>query len=336
MAGLRTNIIRGGALLSLVVLFTACSEKATCALEGCTKNESKVELKSGDSQNALDAKVDTSKSDKEAIEKAIKDLKDRLELGESIDKVQNDMLHIHETRLAALELKVTQIDTSIAGLNTKIAAAEAAIAANKLEIERVEKELQDAIKAGDDALKAQLTEKMEQLVGAEAELREALAVRVAALEALTEGLNVADIISQLGGLDEKIAEILGVLKGDASAQEGSPAALGLESVVASLSSKASSTRSTLESLIAALGGTINGTSVLGLEKISKLRSDITDLGSKLADHKTKTAQDIADLQTAINNKVSCVIGAPYGGKHNDKFQDITCGGKKIKIELSDD
>lgn len=211
MAGLRSYMIRGGALISFVVVFAACSEKATCALEGCTK-ENKVELKDDSSaaNNALDAQADASKAEKEAIEKAIKDIKDRMELGESIDKVQNDMLHIHETRLAALELKITQIDASIVSLNSKIADAEAAILANKNKIDEVKADLEAAIAAGDTALKADLEAQLAEHAQQEAGLRAALEARVALLEAFKVAQEAANSVvdGKLSSLQSSVDNIL--------------------------------------------------------------------------------------------------------------------------------
>lgn len=155
----------------LVGIFAAnCSRPVTCAVEGCVKDD-KVVLKS-DSQPAkdtsADAKADTTKAD---LEKLIDELKSRVNLNDSIDTLQNDMLHLHETRLAALELKDKEIDTAIAGINSTLVEHKAAIDANALEIARVESSLTEMIEAAKAKAASDLCEKAMSLMSKIRQLR---------------------------------------------------------------------------------------------------------------------------------------------------------------------
>lgn len=275
----------------------------------------------------MDAKVDTSASDKAAIEKAIKDIKDRMELGESIDKVQNDMLHIHETRLAALELKVTQIDAKVALHAEKIAAAEEGIAVNAQKILDVKAELVAAIEAGDEAAKASLQVKLDALEADQSAKRNALASRVDILEEYKGQLVTADVINKLGSLQTQISDLKTKIEGPLESR-----IQAIEVLLAAVAKQAELTGDLMGALLVELQATIIGDITdpyaqleVKSTKLDKLRSDLEGVKSDLLSKE-------AVLKALINEKSECSFGPRTGGFLNHK-QTITCDGVTITVEV---
>jgi hypothetical protein len=83
----------------IACLPSACSKPATCALEGCSKNDAVV--MDGSSNQAKDA--DAVADEKGKLEKTIKDILDRLGASEALAKLLNETVQLHEKRLTSLE-----------------------------------------------------------------------------------------------------------------------------------------------------------------------------------------------------------------------------------------
>lgn len=348
MVSIRSKLLRGSTLLSFIFLFPACSEKATCALEGCTSNGSVKMV--GDQQASQDARPDDLAAAKAEIEKAKKaledafaELKDRVIFNESVDKLQNDMLHLHDVRIAALELRVSAIDTKILSLESEIAASNEAIAANEAALVRAREELAQAAKDGDAALKAQLEAHIAGLVSEQKAVNLNVTNRVIALEGFRAAQEITNgaLGTDIGALQNQVAGLLTTI-GSVSDSSQSSSIFGLikkaQEGVAAATSLATNIQNSIPGLLSTLETTLRG------ELNSAKSAVLQDIANKLVEAKSYIdgeisglGSSISDIEIALKNKSECtygvvktIINVPLF-KLVIKAQDVTCDGNTFSV-----
>lgn len=333
MASIRSKILRGSALVSFIFLFSACSEKATCALEGCTE-DSGVKLQS-DSQGSEDARPDDLAAAKAEIEKAKKaledafaELKDRVIFNESVDKIQNDMLHIHETRIAALELKANTFAEDISGLKSRMTTVEGEIANVRDELFQAEERLMTAIAEGDQATIDLLQPQVTSLKNSHDALKADYDIRVKALEELTDlqdGALVGLINSSVAAVQGQVTKLIQALYGSSGTLPESMPAQGVLARLSLIEQGAAQTNANLLNLFhlvvkmnVALGVAIDFKGTLDASKwevsypeIQQMKEDIAALQGVVGDSESGLVKALALLQDEVDGITRCSVSAEY-------------------------
>ncbi len=283
-------------LLTAFTVLSACSKPLTCALEGCSSNESvslasdytsadaMAQTKSADEilhdkLKNLEAKTDKGEAkdneNKIIVDKKIGDILIRLGLSETAAKIHADTLSLHEKRLFILEAKSSEQAAHLAKLDLDLSAQMDRISLNEAELVRLENELnaQLAVLAAADQTN------LDQLNANIAALNESLTTQIAGLS--------SEMAEKISGIVQKMCMLRQeLLSNDAAVAEAAA------SQIAALQSK-------LDAEVATLSAADQANMDLTIQEISRLDGKVNQVifASVLA--AIHVQGQIADLKIAI-------------------------------------
>lgn len=195
MANFQSKTSRFIVLGTLLSAF-ACSRPATCALEGCSNDNSVNLAPSADPASSdADAKPASKEVDdklsslKKELEEKLGAITDRASLADALATLHSQTLELHEQRIKALEAGATDQAASIAEINTKIAE-------NKASIEALDQEVADNYQDLSDQLAAQAQKESDDIDLLQASIDQATADLKAEIGETSQGL-YGEIMAEL-------------------------------------------------------------------------------------------------------------------------------------------
>lgn len=275
-------------LLSTLMLLGACSKPVTCALEGCSSNESvslATDANSADavakSQSAMDkiremeaegrAMDAREKAEKDAHDKKIAEIFSRLSLSEALARLHSETLVMHNQRLLLLEAKSAELKSAMTEVQGRLDAHDREIAKNEASIAQLDIDLRAQLASLAAADQAQI----EQFNAALGSLNDSLLLKINELS--------QDMALKISGLVHEICELRKqVIAGDEAV--AAAASLRMDEIKAELdaavltlnAADAANLQQTLGE-IAAVDSQLKAVVVLGVNYAIQVQNQIRDL-----------------------------------------------------------